>query len=67
MFQLFAEPYVMTEGGPAQSTVTILYFMYEEGFKWWNLGSGAAVAVLLFLCICAVTLVELLLVRRNLR
>src|SRR3546814_5128290 len=31
MFQLFAEPYVMTQGGPAQSTVTILYFMYEEG------------------------------------
>ena len=25
--------------------------MYEEGFKWWNLGSGAAVAFLLFLCI----------------
>ena len=26
-FQLFAEPYVMTQGGPAQSTVTVLYFM----------------------------------------
>src|SRR3546814_12426589 len=39
MFQLFTEPYVMTQGGPAPSTVTILYFMYEEGFKWWNLGS----------------------------
>ena len=59
MFQLFAEPYVMTQGGPAQSTVTILYFMYEEGFKWWNLGSGAAVAFILFLCILAVTLVQL--------
>ena len=65
MFQLFAEPYVMTQGGPAQSTVTILYFMYEEGFKWWNLGSGAAVAFLLFLCILAVTLVQLRLVRRS--
>jgi multiple sugar transport system permease protein len=64
MFQLFAEPYVMTQGGPAQSTVTILYFMYEEGFKWWNLGSGAAVAFLLFLCILAVTLVQLRLARR---
>ena len=28
-FQLFAEPYVMTQGGPAQRTVTVLYFMYE--------------------------------------
>ena len=65
MFQLFAEPYVMTQGGPAQSTVTILYFMYEEGFKWWNLGSGAAVAFLLFLCILAVTLVQLRLAKRS--
>lgn len=65
MFQLFAEPYVMTQGGPAQSTVTILYFIYEEGFKWWNLGSGAAVAVLLFLCILAVTLVQLRLAKRG--
>lgn len=65
MFQLFTEPYVMTQGGPAQSTVTILYFMYEEGFKWWNLGSGAAVAFLLFLCILAVTLAQLRLARRG--
>jgi multiple sugar transport system permease protein len=64
MFQLFAEPYVMTQGGPARSTVTVLYFMYEEGFKWWNLGSGAAVAFILFLCILAVTLVQLRVARR---
>lgn len=64
MFQLFAEPYVMTQGGPARATVTVLYFMFEEGFKWWNLGSGAAVAFLLFLCILAVTLVQLRVARR---
>lgn len=64
MFQLFAEPYVMTQGGPARSTVTVLYFMFEEGFKWWNLGSGAAVAFILFLCILAVTLVQLRVARR---
>jgi multiple sugar transport system permease protein len=58
-FQLFSEPYVMTQGGPAQSTVTVLYFMYEEGFKWWNLGSASAVAFVLFVCILAVTLVQL--------
>jgi multiple sugar transport system permease protein len=63
-FQLFAEPYVMTQGGPAQSTVTVLYFMYEEGFKWWNLGSASAVAFILFLCILAITLVQLAVARR---
>jgi multiple sugar transport system permease protein len=65
MFQLFAEPYVMTQGGPAKSTVTVLYFMYEEGFKWWNLGSGAAVAFILFLCIFVTTLVQMQIARRG--
>ncbi len=54
-FQLFAEPYVMTQGGPLRSTVSVLYFMYEEGFKWWNLGAASAVAFLLFGLIGAVT------------
>jgi multiple sugar transport system permease protein len=63
-FQLFAEPYVMTQGGPMQSTTSVLYFMYEEGFKWWSLGSASAVAFVLFLLMFAVTLVQLRLARR---
>ncbi len=58
-FQLFAEPYVMTQGGPLQSTVSVLYFMYEEGFKWWNLGSASAVAFILFVIIFAVTALQM--------
>lgn len=54
-FQLFAEPYVMTEGGPLQSTISVLYLMYNEGFKWWNLGSASAIAFLLFAIMFAVT------------
>ncbi len=54
-FQLFAEPYVMTQGGPLHSTLSVLYFMYEEGFKWWNLGAASAVAFLLFGLIWVVT------------
>ncbi|HET7359645.1 MAG TPA: sugar ABC transporter permease [Rhodanobacteraceae bacterium] len=54
-FQLFAEPYVMTEGGPLQSTVSVLYLMYEDGFKWWNLGVASAVAFMLFALMFAVT------------
>jgi multiple sugar transport system permease protein len=62
-FQLFAEPYVMTQGGPLQSTVSVLYFMYEEGFKWWNLGSASAVAFVLFVFIFCVTALQLRLAR----
>lgn len=54
-FQLFAEPYVITEGGPLQSTVSVLYLMYNEGFQWWNLGSASAIAFLLFLIMFVVT------------
>ena len=63
-FQLFAEPYVMTQGGPLQSTTSVLYFMYEEGFKWWNLGAASAVAFVLFLLMFAVTMVQFWLARR---
>jgi multiple sugar transport system permease protein len=64
-FQLFAEPYVMTEGGPLESTKSVLYFMYDEGFKWWSLGRASAVAFLLFVIIFAVTVVQLRLGRRE--
>jgi multiple sugar transport system permease protein len=63
-FQLFAEPYVMTQGGPLQSTVSVLYLMYEEGFRWWNLGQASAVAVLLFLLIVAITRVLMVFAKR---
>jgi multiple sugar transport system permease protein len=64
-FQLFAEPYVMTEGGPLQSTTSVLYLMYDEGFKWWNLGSASAMAFLLFLVTFAVTALMLRAARRR--
>ncbi|HEX4596984.1 MAG TPA: sugar ABC transporter permease, partial [Burkholderiaceae bacterium] len=54
-FQLFAEPYVMTEGGPLQSTVSVLYLMYDDGFKWWTLGLASAVAFALFALMIAST------------
>jgi multiple sugar transport system permease protein len=63
-FQLFAEPYVMTQGGPLQSTTSVLYFMYEEGFKWWNLGSASAVAFVLFFLTFLITRVQLAVARR---
>ncbi|HLI17292.1 MAG TPA: sugar ABC transporter permease, partial [Rhodanobacteraceae bacterium] len=55
-FQLFAEPYVITEGGPLQSTVSVLYLMYQDGFKWWNMGTASAVAFLLFLVMFVATM-----------
>jgi multiple sugar transport system permease protein len=64
-FQLFAEPYVMTEGGPLESTTSVLYMMYDEGFKWWNMGSASAIAFLLFIIMFAMTVLMLRLGRRG--
>ncbi|UQN12443.1 carbohydrate ABC transporter permease [Methylococcus capsulatus] len=47
-FQLFAEPYVMTQGGPAGSTLSLALLMYQQGFRWWNLGYASAIAFVLF-------------------
>jgi multiple sugar transport system permease protein len=64
-FQLFAEPYVMTQGGPLRSTVSVLYFMYEEGFKWWNFGTASAVALILFLLVFCITWLLMRVARRG--
>src|SRR5262249_54846607 len=61
--QLFAEPYVMTQGGPDDSTLSVVLLMYEEGFRWWNLGYGAAVAFVLFALILVVSFFQLWLQR----
>ncbi|MGH7542043.1 MAG: carbohydrate ABC transporter permease [Gemmatimonadota bacterium] len=62
-FQLFAEPYVMTQGGPVNSTLSVVLLMYEEGFRWWNMGYAAAIAFVLFVIILAATLLQLRLQR----
>jgi multiple sugar transport system permease protein len=57
-FQLFAEPYVMTQGGPRHSTYSLVQFMYEQGFRWWNIGFASSIAFVLFLIILAATIVQ---------
>jgi multiple sugar transport system permease protein len=57
--QIFAEPYVMTRGGPLNKTVTMVMLMYEQGFKFWEMGYAAAVAFVLFLVIGAATLLQI--------
>jgi len=63
-FQLFAEPYVMTRGGPLRSTTSVVLLMYEEGFRWWRMGYAASLAFVLFAVVLAATLVQLRLQRQ---
>lgn len=57
--QLFAEPYVMTSGGPLNHTLSAVMLMYQQGFKFWRMGYAAAVAFVLFLVVGSATLLQL--------
>lgn len=47
-FQLFAEPFVMTQGGPLNSTLSIVLYLYQQGFRWWQMGYASAIAFIFF-------------------
>lgn len=47
-FQLFEQTYVMTQGGPANSTLTLSYYAYQNAFQFFRMGYGAAIACVLF-------------------
>jgi multiple sugar transport system permease protein len=55
VLQVFPEPYIMTLGGPANSTLTIVYYLYQKGFQRFQMGYGAALAWLVFGIIFVVT------------
>jgi multiple sugar transport system permease protein len=57
-FQLFAEPYLMTQGGPSNRTLSLGLLMFNEGFRWWNMGYASALAFVLFVIILLVTLIQ---------
>ncbi len=50
-FQLFTEAYTMTRGGPAQSTLTVVYYIYQNAFQFGRMGKASAIAWFLFLFI----------------
>jgi len=64
-FQFFAEPYVMTNGGPLNATLSMGLLMYKQGFRWWNMGYAAAISFVLFLIVLAVSLVQFALAGRR--
>jgi multiple sugar transport system permease protein len=67
-FQLFAEPYVMTRvgssGQPLLSTLSIVYYIFQNAFSYQRMGKAAAIAWVLFAIIFAVTIIQWRLQRR---
>lgn len=56
--QFFEEPFVMTQGGPLDGTISIALFIYETGFSYSNFGYAAAASFVLFVIIIIATLIQ---------
>jgi multiple sugar transport system permease protein len=58
-FQIFGQVDIMTRGGPAGHTRTIVYYIWQRAFDYWQLGYGAAMGFLLFILLFAISMIQL--------
>lgn len=61
--KIFEEPYLMTRGGPANRTQTVVYYLVEQGFQRLNFGYAAAIGTVLFVATFGISLLALQLQR----
>lgn len=64
-FQVFGEIYVMTKGGPAGATKTLIYLIYEQAFQYTNMGYASALAFILFVIVGAIAVFNLVFLSRH--
>ncbi|NHN33736.1 carbohydrate ABC transporter permease [Paenibacillus agricola] len=57
-FQVFGYALIMTEGGPGASTNTLVLYIYQQGFKYFNMGYASAIAWVLFIILLIVTMIQ---------
>lgn len=57
-FQVFDLIYLMTEGGPENSTMIMVYWLFKQAFEYFNIGKASAIAYILFLIILVLTLIQ---------
>ncbi len=63
VFRIFSQIFVMTQGGPAGASYSIIFYIYERGFMNTELGYSSALSIMLFLTILVVTLIQLRVIR----
>ncbi len=59
IFQIFEPAYIMTRGGPADSTLFFAYKLFNEAFRYLNMGVASAMAWILFIVVLAITMFQL--------
>lgn len=63
-FQVFTQIYIMTSGGPLDRTTTMVYYIYEAAFKFYEMGYASTLAYGLFVLLLVFTVLQLRLYRR---
>ena len=63
-FQVFVQPYILTGGGPGVATETMVMYMYQKGFQFYQLGMASAISTVLLMIIVLVTALQFLGQRR---
>src|SRR5512140_371814 len=58
-FQVFDIVYVLTSGGPLDSTKVLVFYLYENAFKYFDMGYASAVAYLLFAVVFILTMLQM--------
>ena len=58
-FQVFDQAYVLTKGGPGNSTLTLVYYIYDRGFGRLEMGYASALSFVLFLIILVISLIQM--------
>lgn len=64
-FQVFDQAYMLTKGGPGNSTITLVYYIYNKGFGGLEMGYASALSFILFLIIFVFSLVNMKLTNKE--
>jgi len=57
-FQMFGQVFVMTQGGPSNSTLTIVQYLYTIGFRWYEMGYASSIAYVIFAILLVITIAQ---------
>src|SRR5699024_2618453 len=63
-FQVFSQALIMTKGGPNDATNTVVYYIYQNGFEYFKMGYASAVAMIMFVIIFIITLLQMILQKK---
>ncbi len=64
-FKVFDHIYLMTGGGPENGTLVLAFYIYQQGFQFFDIGYASALAMIMFVVVMALTIVQLALRRRD--